>query len=143
MLRSLFVAGIIITGIIYAFQGPFYLLLFYLWDAYFRPELWLWTDFVSPLKLSFTIGVLLVFTSLTALSRFRFSLINFLTLLFLAQSLISTLTSEHFDVSMSYWTASPRIHAAAFCRRQRSGSWCSGDRRGGFARCWLLPRWRS
>ena len=42
MLRSIFVIGIIVFGLSQALRSPFYGLLFYLWLAYFRPELWLW-----------------------------------------------------------------------------------------------------
>jgi probable O-glycosylation ligase (exosortase A-associated) len=103
MLRTIFVFGVILVGIVYAFQGPFYLLLFYLWNAYFRPEQWMWVDYVSPLKLSFGIGVLLLLTSINALARFRLTLLVGLILLFLGQSLLSTVLSEHFDYSMGYW----------------------------------------
>ena len=40
MLRMIFVTLIIIAGTFFAIQSPFYGLLFYLWNAYFRPESW-------------------------------------------------------------------------------------------------------
>src|SRR5579871_590881 len=40
MLRLIFVFAIIAVGTVYLTQGPFYALLFYLWNAYFRPEYW-------------------------------------------------------------------------------------------------------
>jgi probable O-glycosylation ligase (exosortase A-associated) len=109
MLRLIFVFGLILIGTFFALQGPFYLLLFYLWNAYFRPELWVWTDYISPLKLSLTIGICLVLTSVTALQRFRFSSLNVLIVLFFAQSLLSVVASEHLDVSIWYWVEFSKV----------------------------------
>ena len=60
MLRNVFVFLLIAIGAIYAIQGPFYALLFYLWNAYFRPEYWVWDDFIGSLNLSLWIGIYLV-----------------------------------------------------------------------------------
>ena len=60
MLRTLFVLLLATIGAYYALQGPFYALLFYIWNAYFRPEDWIWTDFVRNLRLSYLIGLYLV-----------------------------------------------------------------------------------
>jgi hypothetical protein len=54
MLRTIFVFIIITVGVFYAAQGPFYALLFYLWNSYFRPEQWVWGGAVSSLNLSVT-----------------------------------------------------------------------------------------
>ena len=40
MLRLIFVTCIVMVGIFFAVQGAFYALLFYLWNAYFRPAEW-------------------------------------------------------------------------------------------------------
>jgi hypothetical protein len=66
MLRNIFVLSIIAIGIFYAAQGPFYALLFYLWNAYFRPEYWVWSTLIGQLNLSLFIGLYLV--AITALS---------------------------------------------------------------------------
>jgi hypothetical protein len=63
MLRTVFVFIIISVGVFYAAQGPFYALLFYLWNAYFRPEQWVWGGTISSLNLSVTIGIYLVATA--------------------------------------------------------------------------------
>ena len=67
MLRTIFVIAIIIVGIAYAIQSPFYALLFYLWLAYFRPERWIWTDFLSQLNLSLIVGAMLDFAPVASL----------------------------------------------------------------------------
>ena len=56
MFRTLFVVGLILAGSVISLRGSFYSLLFYLWLAYFRPESWLWSDFVTSLKLSLLVG---------------------------------------------------------------------------------------
>ena len=38
MLRDIFVLAIIVVGAAYSTVGAFYGLLFYLWNAYFRPR---------------------------------------------------------------------------------------------------------
>jgi probable O-glycosylation ligase (exosortase A-associated) len=59
MLRSLFILGIMIPGVIAAIRERFAALLLYLWFALFRPQEWLWID-VSRLRLSLVLGVILV-----------------------------------------------------------------------------------
>lgn len=103
MLRLIFVFAIASVGIFYALQGPFYALLFYLWNAYFRPEQWVWSDLVYRLDLSLTIGIYLVFRSLFILREFRLSKQVILILLFLGQSVVSLFLSEHWDWSLTYW----------------------------------------
>jgi probable O-glycosylation ligase (exosortase A-associated) len=104
MLRNIFVFGIILIGIAFAFQGPFYVLLFYLWDAYFRPELWVWGPYVQMLDLSFWIGLILVMSSFNAVREFRLTRQTALIALFFAQSVVSLIASEHFDWSLAWWT---------------------------------------
>jgi probable O-glycosylation ligase (exosortase A-associated) len=99
MLRNVFVFAIIALGVVYATQGPFYALLFYLWNAYFRPEDWVWSGTVGSLNLSFVIGVYLVLTAALSVRIFRINLRTGLLLLFFTQIVVSTLMSEHVDVS--------------------------------------------
>ena len=103
MLRTLFVLLLITGGVYYSLQGPFYALLFYLWNAYFRPEDWLWTNFVSNLRLSYIIGLYLVLTSLLSRQRFVLNGKIGLILLFLLHTFLSTWFSEHFAYSWLYW----------------------------------------
>jgi putative inorganic carbon (hco3(-)) transporter len=59
MLRTAFVALILIPGLAAAFFSRFSALLLYVWFAMFRPQEWLWID-ISELRLSFVIGAVLV-----------------------------------------------------------------------------------
>lgn len=99
MLRTLFVLLLITGGVYYSLQGPFYALLFYIWYAYFRPEDWLWTSFVSSLQLSHIIGLYLVLTSLLSRQRFVLNGKIGLILLFLLHTFLSTWFAEHFAYS--------------------------------------------
>jgi probable O-glycosylation ligase (exosortase A-associated) len=103
MLRTLFVLLLVTIGVYYSLQGPFYALLFYIWNAYFRPEEWVWTDHIRSLKLSFFIGIYVVLTSLFSGQRFVLNVRVILILLFLLHTFLSTLFSEHFDYSWFYW----------------------------------------
>lgn len=109
MLRTLFVLIIIAVGIRYSFRGAFYALLFYLWIAYFRPETWLWFDFVSSLNLSFLVGALVVVTTLSSKERFRLDFGSALLFLFLAQGLLATLHSPVSDQIWHYWVDFARV----------------------------------
>src|SRR5262249_20356168 len=71
VLRNIFVFLIIVVGIFYAAQGPFYALLFYLWNAYFRPEQWVWGGEVLEMRLSLVIGLYLVVTALLSTRSLR------------------------------------------------------------------------
>jgi probable O-glycosylation ligase (exosortase A-associated) len=102
MLRALFVTTIICYGLWQSFKSPFYAMLLYLWLAYFRPETWLWTDFVSQFNLSFVIGIFVLGTTLLS-RRLRFGLGPTLMLLIAVQALISTMLSPAFDYSWAYW----------------------------------------
>jgi putative inorganic carbon (hco3(-)) transporter len=103
MLRTFFVLLLITGGVYYSLQGPFYALLFYIWNAYFRPEEWLWTNFVSNLRLSYFIGLYLVLTSLLSRQRFVLNGKIGLILLFLLHTFLCTWFSEHFTYSWLYW----------------------------------------
>ena len=105
MLRTIFVFAIILVGTVYAVQGPFYGLLFYLWYAYFRPDYWLWDPtLIAPLNLSLVIGVAVLIMSVSAIGRFRPTRLVVLILLFLAQSVVSLMRSEHYAYSLAHWT---------------------------------------
>jgi putative inorganic carbon (HCO3(-)) transporter len=104
MLRTIFVLALVSVGTWYALQGAYYALLFYLWNAYFRPESWVWTTLIGQLQLSYFIGVYLVAITLLSLQQFVFNGRVAMLLLFAAQTLISTLVSEHPTESWFYWT---------------------------------------
>lgn len=104
MLRNIFVFGIIACGTWYAFQGPYYALLFYLWNAYFRPESWVWGPLIESLNLSFLIGVYLVAITLLSMQQFVFNGRVALLAAFFLQTLISTWFSQYPTASWFYWT---------------------------------------
>ena len=63
MLRFLFVASILVPGVILAMRDRFIALLLYLWFAFFRPQDWIWFD-ITSLRLSLLLGALLVVPAL-------------------------------------------------------------------------------
>jgi probable O-glycosylation ligase (exosortase A-associated) len=102
MLRIIFISIIILVGIFYAFISPFYALLFYLWNAYFRPQEWIWWVDIASWHISLTIGVYVVFRTIFSLPNPQISLRTALIWLFLLQAVIGTITSEHADHSLLY-----------------------------------------
>lgn len=102
-MRNLFVFLIIGTGIAFSFRGPFYVLLFYLWNAYFRPEMWTWSTLVQNLRLSLVIGALLLLSSLFSSERFRGGVGPTLLLAFGAQALVSTALSDYSTYLWAQW----------------------------------------
>jgi probable O-glycosylation ligase (exosortase A-associated) len=109
MLRTVFVFLLIATGLIYAVQGPFYALLFYLWNAYFRPEQWVWDSLVSQLHLSFIIGIYLVAIAFLSARVLQLNLRTGLVLAFFAQTLLSTILSEHPELSWPLWSEFAKV----------------------------------
>lgn len=103
MLRALLVIALLAYGCAKSLKGPFYALLFYLFLAYFRPEAWLWSDFVSQFDLSFFVGLLVLFATLLSAEKFRFSIGSALMLIFLTHSLISTVSSPYVDYAWPFW----------------------------------------
>ena len=102
MLRLIFILSIVVVGGFYALLSPFNGLLFYLWNAYFRPEAWLFWINLQVLHLSWIIGVYVVFRTLISLPNPRINSNTILLLLFFAQVVVGTLTSEHRDVSLGF-----------------------------------------
>lgn len=103
MLRTIFVLAIASVGAYFAIQGAFPALLLYLWIAYFRPQEWVWTDFVRMLNLSLISGVYLVGISVVSGARFQINGRVILLAMFLVQSTLSTIFSEHSAYASIYW----------------------------------------
>ena len=103
MLRLLFVLTILIIGLYAALRNPFYAVLLYIWNAYFRPEDWVWIDFIRNLNLSYIIGCYLVGVTLLFEKRIVINARIGLIVLFLAHTFLCALLSEHFDYSWLYW----------------------------------------
>jgi probable O-glycosylation ligase (exosortase A-associated) len=103
MLRLILVFGIVLIGIAFAFQGAFYVLLFYLWNAYFRPESWVWDPIVVSLNLSYAIGIVLVVASVNSFRNWVWNRQTVLIVLFFLQSILSLVMSENPDWSWLWW----------------------------------------
>jgi len=104
-----FVIGIILVGIFYSALGPFYALLFYLWNAYFRPEDWTYGGFIKSLSLSYVIGVYLVFRTIASLPDFKLNGRTALILLFWVQTIVGTVTSSQPDYSQNYFIVFTKV----------------------------------
>src|SRR6186713_2058613 len=95
MLRLIFVVTILAFGTVFSMQSAFFTLLFYLWNAYFRPEEWTYGPLVLSLKLSLIIGAFLVIRTVMQVPKLKLNARTFLLLLFLVQALVGTVSSEH------------------------------------------------
>lgn len=102
MIRLTLVFIGIIAGAYYSLQGPFYALLFYIGNAYFRPEDWVWSEIIRSLRLSLLIGIFVACSALLSRQRFVWNGRVVLLWLFLAIALASTLTSSYLDYCWPY-----------------------------------------
>src|SRR5262245_7524373 len=103
MLRLIFVLVIIAFGAGASLFSPFYALLFYLWNAYFRPDDWTYGGFIASLNLSFVIGTYLVLATAVTFQRLRINIRIVLLALFFGQTIISVMNSEHPASSFAAW----------------------------------------
>jgi probable O-glycosylation ligase (exosortase A-associated) len=106
MLRTIFVLILAAIGAYYVlWGGTFYTLLFYIGNAYFRPEEWAWDQaLIKSLKLSFISGAALLLSSFLSRQRFVFNGRVFLLFLFLSHTFVSALMAHDFAYSWAYWT---------------------------------------
>jgi probable O-glycosylation ligase (exosortase A-associated) len=74
-----------------------------MWNAYFRPEEWLWSDTLQRVPLSFIIASYVILEWLISKNRFIFNSRIFILVLFSLQALISTLFSPYLDYSWPYY----------------------------------------
>jgi probable O-glycosylation ligase (exosortase A-associated) len=109
MLRLILVLLIIACGATSSLFSPFYALLFYLWNAYFRPDDWTYGGLIASFNLSFIIGGYLVVATLLSMPRLRVGSRVILLALFFADSLISTIYSEHPSWSWNSWTMFSKV----------------------------------
>ena len=105
MLRTVFIAALLVLGWGFALQGPLYAAALYLWIAYFRPETWAWSDIFKTLDLSYFAGAYLVFRTIFSPARFTFNFRTFLMFLFLGYALLSTAVSPHAAYAFPSWEA--------------------------------------
>lgn len=108
MLRLIFVGAIAVAGLYLALQHPYYALLLYLWNAYFRPESWVWDpELVLRLRLSYVFAVVVI--GMCVLRGRAFSTRPLLTGhmalvgLFAMHGLASALLSPHSAYALPYW----------------------------------------
>ncbi|MBI4605067.1 MAG: putative O-glycosylation ligase, exosortase A system-associated [Planctomycetes bacterium] len=106
MLRVVFVFLLLAAGVVLALKGPFYGLLLYVWNAYFRPEDWVWSPYneiIVSLSISYYVGAYVVIASILSGQRFRFSLHVLLFGLFVFQTFLSARGSEQPEYSWDEW----------------------------------------
>lgn len=103
MLRTIFVLSITGLFVAHAFQGAIYSLLFYLWVAYFRPETWVWNDWIASLNLSYFAAILTIIAAVLSPARWRINLRVGLLGLLLLHACISTALSNHGAWAWPYW----------------------------------------
>jgi putative inorganic carbon (hco3(-)) transporter len=114
MIRPIFVLCLMILGTYYALQGPFYALLFYLWNAYFRPEIWLWYDLLQGANLSYIIGCYIVIITILSRKKIILNTSTILLFLFLIQTLISTWMSPYYEYSWPFWKEFLKINIIGY-----------------------------
>lgn len=114
MLRMIFCFGLIAIGVLGSFFGPFYALLFYLWNAYFRPEDWTYGPLIGSLQLSWLIGLYLV--AATAMSAPKYPLNWRIGLMgaFVVDTVVGVVTSEHPELSWTAWVMFAKVALVAY-----------------------------
>lgn len=103
MIRTVLVLTLVAVGIYYILQGPFYALLFYIGNAYFRPEEWVWSNLIRQLNLSFISGIVVLLMTILGRQRFIINGRISLLLIFLGHTFLSMFLSEHHDYCWPWW----------------------------------------
>jgi len=93
--RILFVSSIILVGLVASFRAPLNALLFYLWIAYFRPDIWVENRFLLSLRFSLLVGILLLVITFIKGVKFKFTPFAALLSLVAVHSLTSSLLSKY------------------------------------------------
>lgn len=109
MLRMIFVTLLVMIGTFFAVQSPFYGLLFYFWNAYFRPEDWTYGELIISLRLSLIIGAYVVIRTIFSSPSWKVNLRTTLLWLFFAQALLGAYTSEDPTRSWVFFDAFWRV----------------------------------
>ena len=114
-MRNIFVALIVLAGTGAAIVGgPFYALLFYLWNAYFRPQEWVFSDWVFSLRLSYTLAAILPVTIVLWGQRLRFNRGLILPALFVVVAGLSAGMSDYSDRALDFFYDFGRIAFITF-----------------------------
>ncbi len=114
MLRPIIAFSMIIIGTYYALQGPFYALLFYLWNAYFRPEIWLWDNSLQRINLSYFIGFYTIIITLLSRKKFVLNTRTVLIFIFLVQTFFSIWVSSYYEYSWPFWKEFLKINIIGY-----------------------------
>ena len=114
MLRLALVCIATIVGTYYAFQAPFYALVFYLANAYFRPEDWVYGGVVRSLNLSWAIGLYLVIATLLSGRKFVLRGRAAFLFTFLIAGFASLLLSDYFAFGWPYWFDFAKVVVVAY-----------------------------
>jgi len=114
VLRMIFVLGIVVAGSVYAAIGPFQGLLFYLWNAYFRPDYWTYGTFIMSLNLSLIIGIYVVLRTALSAPRLQINLSTMLIWAFFGQTAIATMFSESPTISWPQLDVFARVVIIAY-----------------------------
>ena len=114
MWRTIIVVVLIIIGIAASFYGSFNALMFYLWIAYFRPESWIWSNWVTGLNLSLIVGIFLLISTFITNVKFKFTLFAGLLSMVAVHSLTSSLFSDYSNVAFYYWTEFIKVVAISY-----------------------------
>ena len=110
MLRLLLASGLLLFGTIKALRGgPFYGLLLYLFIAYFRPEMWIWTGELKALNFSLIVGVYTVVSACFSRERIRFNGPMWLIVAFCVHGLVSTLLSPYVAWCLPWWQGFAKV----------------------------------
>ena len=102
-MRTIVVIILVIIGSVAALYGSFNALMFYLWLAYFRPESWIWSDFLQSYSLSLFCGVFLLASTFITGVKLRFTLFAGLLSLAAVHSLLSAVLSDYSTAALSSW----------------------------------------
>lgn len=104
-MRNIFVLLILLVGGTASLAKPLYAAMFYIWLAYFRPESWLYEDWVSGLNLSYIAGIWILIYAPFVNERLRLNRGIFALALLLLHTWLSVLLSDHNTYCSIWWTA--------------------------------------
>jgi|GEM_PF-2253226 len=93
--RILFISSIILVGLVASFQGALNALLFYLWVAYFRPDVWIENRLLLSIRFSIFVGILLLIITFIKGVKLKFTPFAALLTLVTIHSLTTSLLSEY------------------------------------------------
>lgn len=103
MLRLVLVVCVLVVGLPLAAASPTYALVLYVWNAYFRPETWVWSDGLAQLRLSYFLAMLLIARTLLSREKLPFDWRCGLLLLLVAFTGVSSASSPFVQRTLPFW----------------------------------------